>query len=65
MRRVLVTPSPSPSLIRAHLGPDLVFVALSMEEEEQRQRITARHDGQQTVVKTLMVRRNIFLSIDF
>ena len=49
------------SHLRAILGQQLVFVALTMEEEEQRQRITARHDGQETVIKTLMVSRNIWI----
>ena len=53
------------SHLRAILGQQLVFVALTMEEEEQRQRITARHDGQETVIKTLMVSRNILIESKF
>lgn len=53
---------PLPSLhLRDILGQELVFVALSMAEDEQRQRITARHDGQETIIKTLMVSRNVRL----
>ena len=60
MRRVPQL-APLTSHLRAILGQQLVFVALTMEEEEQRQRITARHDGQETVIKTLMVSRNIWI----
>merc|ERR1712123_54606 len=33
--------------IRSVLGPDLIFVILSMDEEEVRKRVTARHHGEE------------------
>jgi len=33
--------------IRSRLGPDLIFVILSMDKEEVRKRVTARHHGEE------------------
>jgi len=39
--------------IRSRLGPDLVFVVLSMDAEENRKRVKARHHGEEQVVEMI------------
>ena len=43
--------------IRSELGRDLVFVVLSMEEEQVRARLEERHGGNKETVEMLMVRK--------
>ena len=35
------------NILRARLGPDLIFVILSMDKEDVRKRVTARHHGEE------------------
>merc|ERR1712142_1102284 len=39
--------------IRSRLGPDLMFVVLSMDKEELRKRLTARHQGDQQAAELM------------
>ena len=45
--------------IRSELGQDLVFVVLSMEEDQVRTRLEERHGGNKETVEMLMVRTKI------
>lgn len=40
---------------RSELGPDLMFVVLSMDKEEAKKRLAERHQGQEEVVEMLEV----------
>ena len=40
---------------RSRLGPDLVFIVLTMNQEEVRKRLMDRHNNQQETVNFLMV----------
>ena len=44
------------NILRARLGPDLIFVILSMDKEEVRKRVTARHGGQEQAADSMEVR---------
>merc|ERR1711892_69794 len=39
--------------IRSRLGPDLIFVILSMDKEEVRKRVTARHHGEEQAAEMM------------
>lgn len=43
--------------IRSVLGPDLVFVALNMDPEENRKRVKDRHHGEEDAVEHTWIKR--------
>ena len=45
---------------RSRLGPDLVFVILSMDKEEVRRRVKARHQGEEQAVDLMEVLKKFF-----
>ena len=44
------------NICRSRLGPDLVFVVLSMDKEEVRKRVKARHHGEEQAADIMEVR---------
>ena len=41
-------------IFRSHFGPELLIVVLTMSEEDNRERISRRHGGNEEVVRSLM-----------
>ena len=47
-------------IFRSRIGPDLVFVVLSMDKEDVRERLCTRHMGDKKMVDTLMVGLDLY-----
>ena len=45
-------------ICRSRLGPDLVFVVLSMDKGEIRKRVKARHHGEEQAVEMMEVNKS-------
>merc|ERR1719315_283955 len=51
-------------MIRSRLGPDLVFIVLTMDMEDVRERLMDRHNNQQETVKFLMSTGHLFTAAE-